>query len=151
MCDWTVTLHLKVNGPPTFSWPRKWSDKSEFNYRNSWSPFPLSKQVHSNLWGLTRFFFLFCATFSNCLGDERMSNRRAGADRGPVAHLPSINSRLLSITRYNAARCNFITSHTHISDILIVFRFILIFFGQKGCVCVCVCVLGEGTGWAFLC
>ena len=36
------------------------------------------------------------------------------ADSGPVSYLPSINFKLLSITRYNETR-NFITSHGPIS------------------------------------
>lgn len=41
-------------------------------------------------------------------------NYNTVSDSGPVSYLPSINFRLLSITRYNEMR-NFITSHRHIS------------------------------------
>lgn len=41
-------------------------------------------------------------------------NYNTPADSGPVSYLPSINFKLLSITRYNETR-NFITSHRPIS------------------------------------
>lgn len=41
-------------------------------------------------------------------------NHNTPADSGPVSYLPSINFKLLSITRYNETR-NFITSHRPIS------------------------------------